>query len=119
MGGDGTTLYVRLAAHLGDLGPGLTRGAAMVSAYGAKVDAQFASMEQNAKKNQAELRSLGNVAGGVGLAAAAGLGIAVKKFAEFDKQMSSVQAATHASENEMAALRAEAIKLGADTAFSA
>jgi TP901 family phage tail tape measure protein len=112
----GRTLYVRLAAHLGS---GLNRGAAMVGAYGRKVDAQMASMERYAKSNQKELRSLGNVAGGFGLAAAVGVGLAVKKYAEFDKQMSSVQAATHASANEMAALRAEAIKLGADTQFSA
>jgi hypothetical protein len=62
----GRTLYVRLAAHLGDLGSGLNRGAAMVGAYGRKVDAQMASMERYAKSNQKELRSLGNVAGGFG-----------------------------------------------------
>lgn len=115
----GQTLYVRLAAHLGDLRGDLARGAGMVQAYGQKVDAQMASMQQYAKKNQAELRSLGNVAGGVGLVAAAGLAVAVSKFMEFDKQMSAVQAATHSSKAEMAALRSEAIQLGADTKFSA
>lgn len=56
---------------------------------------------------------------GIGITAAAGLGLAVKKFADFDKQMSAVQAATHESAGNMELLRAAAIKAGADTAFSA
>ena len=50
---------------------------------------------------------------------AAGFGVAVKKFADFDKAMSSVSAATHASEADMKSLRDAAVKAGADTAFSA
>ena len=49
----------------------------------------------------------------------AGVGLAVKAYAEFDEQMSKVQAATHASTDEMAQLREAAIQAGADTAFSA
>jgi TP901 family phage tail tape measure protein len=55
----------------------------------------------------------------VTLMTAAGVGLAVKAYAEFDEQMSKVQAATHASSGEMAQLREAAINAGADTAFSA
>ena len=56
---------------------------------------------------------------GLGAAAIAGVGFAVKAFADFDKQMSSVKAATHASSAEMGLLREAAITAGADSAFSA
>src|SRR6185312_1645820 len=49
----------------------------------------------------------------------AGVGIAVKSFADFDKSMSGVKAATHESAANMELLRTAAINAGADTAFSA
>lgn len=55
----------------------------------------------------------------IGAAAAVGVGLAVSKFAEFDKQMSSVQAATHESVQNMGALRDAALDAGAETVFSA
>lgn len=57
------------------------------------------------------------MAAGAGIVA--GVGIAVKKYADFDKAMSGVQAATHESTANMALMREEAIRAGADTAFSA
>lgn len=56
---------------------------------------------------------------GFGAAAVTGVGFAVKAFMDFDKQMSSVKAATHASGAEMGLLREAAVTAGADTAFSA
>jgi TP901 family phage tail tape measure protein len=56
------------------------------------------------------------IAGG---AAAAGVGIAVKTFADFDKSMSDVRAATHETAAGMGELREAALDAGADTAFSA
>ncbi|GHJ11221.1 hypothetical protein TPA0907_55880 [Micromonospora humidisoli] len=54
---------------------------------------------------------------GVGLLAAAGAGV---KFAmDFEKQMSSVQAATHATAGDMEQLREAALAAGADTKYSA
>lgn len=55
----------------------------------------------------------------VGAAAAAGVGLAVTKFAEFDQQMSNVKAATHETTENMGLLREAALQAGADTAFSA
>ncbi|MGN7969315.1 phage tail tape measure protein [Microbacterium sp. 22296] len=50
---------------------------------------------------------------------AAGVGVAISKFAEFDAAMSSVQAATHESTSNMGLLRNAAIDAGASTVFSA
>jgi TP901 family phage tail tape measure protein len=55
----------------------------------------------------------------VGALAAAGVGVAVKKFAEFDSAMSEVQASTHESTANMGLLRDAAIDAGAKTVFSA
>lgn len=54
---------------------------------------------------------------GVGLIGAAGM--AVKFAADFDKQMSSVSAATNASAADMERMRAAALQAGADTKYSA
>jgi TP901 family phage tail tape measure protein len=54
-----------------------------------------------------------------GAAVVAGVGLAIAKYAEFDKAMSEVQAATHETTGNMGLLRAAAIAAGADTAFSA
>lgn len=63
--------------------------------------------------------TLGAAALGFGAAAAAGVALAVSKFAEFDAQMSSVQAATHETEANMGLLRDAAIDAGARTVYSA
>lgn len=75
-------------------------------------------LEKNERRKQA-LLSVGNAAGIMGAAAAAGVGVAIKAAADFDKAMSSVQAATRGSAKTMEQLRAAALKAGADTAFSA
>jgi TP901 family phage tail tape measure protein len=50
---------------------------------------------------------------------AAGVGLAVKTFMDFDQSMSRAQAGTQATGKSLDALRAAAIKAGADTMFSA
>jgi len=55
----------------------------------------------------------------MGALAAAGVGLAIKKYAEFDSAMSEVQASTHESEANMNKLRDAAIDAGARTVFSA
>lgn len=62
---------------------------------------------------------MSNGAAAAGGAIAVGLGVAVKKFAEFDSAMSGVAANSGASASELAKLRDAAITLGADTKFSA
>lgn len=67
-------------------------------------------------------QSLNDLAAGTGLLGAAmvgAAGFAVKAFADFDKAMSSVRAATHASAADMDLLREAALEAGARTVFSA
>ncbi len=56
------------------------------------------------------------VAGGL---TAAGVGLAVAKFSDFDAAMSNVQAATHESAENMQRLSDAALEAGARTVFSA
>jgi TP901 family phage tail tape measure protein len=65
------------------------------------------------------IQALGTAMFAVGTLAAAGVALAVAKYAEFDAQMSSVQAATHETTENMALLRDAAIEAGASTVFSA
>lgn len=72
------------------------------------------------------LKDVGDKITGIGTAlaplsgaAAAGLGAATKTFADFDAQLSKVEAIANADEQAMQALREEAIRLGGDTKFSA
>lgn len=66
-----------------------------------------------------KFQAVGRAAIAVGTLAAVGVGLAVSKFAEFDKAMSGVQAATHESVENMGALRDAALEAGAETVFSA
>ena len=72
-----------------------------------------------AEKRREALERVGAIALTVGAATLAGVGLAVKAYADFDKQMSVVDSATHETTENMAKLRQAAIDAGADTAFSA
>lgn len=72
-----------------------------------------------AKNNKQAFDGVASAAATIGVTAAAGLGLAVKRFADFDKQMSSVKAATQETAGNMQLLRDAAIQAGKDTAFSA
>jgi TP901 family phage tail tape measure protein len=72
-----------------------------------------------AKRHKEALEEVGRVAAIGGAIVLAGVGMAVKSYADFDKQMSSVDAATHETAGNMALLRQAAVDAGADTAFSA
>lgn len=65
------------------------------------------------------LDSLTNSATGFGVGLLGAAGVAVKFSMDFEKQMSAVKAATHASVGDMERLRDAAKEAGADTAFSA
>ena len=76
-------------------------------------------VQAGALKNKSSLDTVGNGLGVVGLAAAGVAAVAVKSFADFDAAMSGVQAATHETAGNMAALRDAAVQAGKDTSFSA
>lgn len=71
----------------------------------------------------AQTREAFNMLGTAGLAAgtllAAGVGIAIARYADFDQAMSQVQAATRASAGDMDLLTEAAIEAGARTVYSA
>lgn len=81
-------------------------------------DAQAAAAEAAAEHRDA-LDQVASIAIVAGAATLAGVGMAVKAYADFDKQMSSVDAATHETAGNMDLLRKAAVDAGADTAFSA
>ena len=58
-------------------------------------------------------------AGGAALAVAGGLAVAVKTAADFEKQISAINAVSGATPKQLEAIRSKALQLGADTAFSA
>ncbi|MFY1589001.1 phage tail tape measure protein [Micromonospora sp. WMMD734] len=65
------------------------------------------------------LDAVANQAAGMGVGLIGAAGMAVKFAADFDKQMSSVSAATNASAADMERMRAAALQAGADTKYSA
>lgn len=77
------------------------------------------SLEKLAAKHKRAMQDVGVGAIALGAGIAAAVGVAVKSFADFDKQMSSVRAATQASSGDMDLLRAAALKAGKDTQYSA
>lgn len=71
------------------------------------------------KKSPEKLNDVELAAGGIGAALLGVAAVTVKSAADFDKQMSAVKAATHASAGAMEEMRAAALQAGKDTAFSA
>lgn len=96
---------VRLLANV----QGFTAGISQAQAATTRLGTQF----------RGESETVGRGLTGIGLAAAAGVGVAIAKFAEFDQSMSYVQAATHESAANMGLLRDAALEAGATTVFSA
>lgn len=74
--------------------------------------------EKLAQKREA-LNTLATGLGVIGTVAAASVGLAVSKFAEFDAKMSQVQSLSHASADTMRELRQEALTAGQQIGFSA
>ena len=86
---------------------------------GKSADTHLGKLVQSATKNRDAWEQTGGALLGFGAATVAGVGLAVKSYADFDKQMSSVRAATHETAGNMDLLRDAAVSAGADTAFSA
>lgn len=80
---------------------------------------KLARLKQEQAEAAAAARELSKVLLIAGAAAAAMVGLAVSKNAEFDQAMSNTRAATMATAEEQKTLGAAALKAGADTAYSA
>jgi len=105
------TVKVNLIAQVNDYVSGMDRAAKSTRELGSE------SEKLAAKKEGFE--TLGRGALVFGAIAAAGVAVAIRKFAEFDEAMSNVQAATQESAENMGLLRDAALAAGADTVFSA
>src|ERR1700761_7382381 len=75
--------------------------------------------ELDKANNQGKLDRVTTAAAGLGLGLVGAAGAAVKAGMDFEKSMSGIQAATHASAGDMESLRQAAVKAGADTQYSA
>lgn len=92
---------------------------ASLGVLGAKIKDTAKAGTDFAAKNKSSFDGVATSLAGIGIAAAAGVGLAVKHFADFDKEMSNVKAATHETTGNMELLRAAALQAGKDTSFSA
>lgn len=106
------TITIALEAKVGGLVAGFKTASQAASDFGSKT-ASFA------EKNRESLEGVGKAGALAGGVLVAGFAKSIQTFASFDKAMSSVQAATHESAENMELLSEAAIKAGADTAFSA
>lgn len=109
------TLKVTLRANVAEFENNMRAASKSVrEVYESSTDAEQRLQMQS--QAMSELGQTSLVAGGV---LAAGIGVAVASYADFDAAMSEVQASTHETADNMDALRDAAVAAGADTAFSA
>lgn len=109
------TISYEFKARFSQFQASLSAASKSVTEFGENLTA----ISEEGEEARETLSAVGEAAGAVGLAAAAGLGAAAMAFANFDKAMSEVQAATHETAANMDLLREAALQAGADTAFSA
>lgn len=85
------------------------------------VDAETAAgrLVQSANANREAWTTAGAVLAAAGGTMAAGIGLAVKTFADFDAQMSQVKTLAHANAREMDSLSKAALTMGQSIGFSA
>jgi TP901 family phage tail tape measure protein len=104
------TVGVRLTAEISEY-------QAKLKAAGASTQALVGELDKASKGGH--LEKVANAAGIAGLGLAGMAAYAIKAAADFDKSMSAVSAATHASTSDMGLLRAAALQAGKDTQYSA
>ena len=104
------TIGVKLTADVSQYMSGLKRAEAATKDFGNQ-------LSKAAQKGH--LDKVADSAAVAGIALGGMAGYAIKAAADFDKAMSGVQAATHASAKDISALRAAALQAGKDTQYSA
>jgi TP901 family phage tail tape measure protein len=105
------TVKVSLVAQVSGYIQGMEKAARATKETGTEA-------EKLAQKKEA-FNQLGNAALAMGAVAAAGVAIAIKKFADWDAQMSQVQTLSHATADDMDKLRAASLSMGQAIGFSA
>jgi hypothetical protein len=127
------SIVVKLRADIGDLQGKLRTAASDIKNIGnaadeagkksgnklSQIGVNLGKGLDKVDKHSSSINHLGNGFLTLGVAAAAGVGVAVKKFADFDQAMSNVKATGADAAANMDLLRAAALKAGASTSFSA
>jgi len=106
------TVTLKIGANISDLTAKLRKAGNDVKDFSGKLD-------KNIQKNRGQWDQMSNSVGLMGVAGLAAFGVLVKGAAEFDKSMSKVKASGKDAADNIDALRAAAIKAGADTMYSA
>ncbi|MFB9238679.1 phage tail tape measure protein [Plantactinospora siamensis] len=104
------TVGVKLTAEVSSFMAGIRQAGVATKGF-------TSEMDKAAKSGH--LDRVANSAGAVGLSLVGMAGFAIKSSADFEKSMSAVSAATHASAGDIERLRAAALQAGKDTSFSA
>lgn len=119
-------LSVALSADVGQYVAGIRSAAAETAKFdraltkaGAAGTAGADAVAKSARKNSQAMTDLGRAGVVTGGLLLAGFGMAAKATLNFDKAISGLSAATHATGKDLAALRQAALDAGAATAFSA
>lgn len=103
---------------------GTARGRIVIDGSGAEkgvdqADKAVGNFTSKTQQHGQTLQRTGIIMGGIGTAIAAGFVVAMKTTANFEKAISGIAAVSGATDKEIDKLRAKALKLGADTVFSA
>lgn len=103
---------------------GTARGKIEIDAGGAtkginEAEAAQRGLGKSSGSTSAALAVTGGALLGVGAAAVGGFAIAINAAANFEAGLSKIEAVSGATESQMEAVRKKALKLGADTVFSA
>lgn len=104
-------VVVRLSAKVAEYTKGMEEAARKTGEVG--------SQAQKLAQTREAMQTLGRAGMLMGATLAAGIGVAIAKYAEFDQAMSNVAATGEDARQSMAALRQAAIEAGARTVFSA
>ena len=120
------SVVVRIRAEIGEYRKQMQEASKVTQEVGktatetaAKSTGALGQMVQSAQRHEEAWSKSGGALLGFGAAVSVGVGLAIKSYMEFDKAMSEVKAATHASAGDMELLREAAIRAGADTSYSA
>lgn len=106
------TVSVSLLARVAGFKAGIATAQASVRDFRGELDTL-------AERNRHRFQDIAQAAGGAGLALGGAFAYAAKAAADFDKQMSAVNAVTDGSAQELEKLRQAALAAGADTQYSA
>lgn len=120
------SVVVRLKAEVAGFKAAMAEAAAAAretgraaEATGQQADTSMGRMVQSASNHKEAWSQAGAAVLGFGAAALAGVGIAVKAYADFDAKMSQVQSLSHASKGDMDTLTQAALTAGSQIGFSA